>query len=610
MKRIFLTFFLLLFAFPIFSLIHFHRGGGDKLLTSQSNSPLIDRFTSNDLWGASIKGLHPTGVYIQLTEEAKIDEDKDEFLKLFFRNQNKAVETFKLFVDNISHYKNTSSLILNVVAGYDLVTKKTVPFPRDWRTVRASLREKQFNDSSKTTPTTYGSWIDFLRTANDQTLNENKADDNNFFWEQFFKAYLYFVGLVDKSKITPYSDNSFLLFLENLKVKVTNYYWRIIRKLRKISFVKFLPGDGLASLGDNRNNINRILDLDSKIFSLQDLDETMTEFVENNKRYEFFDLRNKLNTPYKDNIELLNGLIEQKVFWTTLNKVLKNNLGIQFLFLNGTRYDLENLIASFSHYDSRQTVRNFTNLPTNQFREELTKLIFANKRGIQHGVDSPDKLQKLFDDTKDRLLSSLQIALKTLQKVDPTTIRLPINGGKYNIDQLLQARNQLLNDQLDQKVIDQLQALFSNSIYATDITKVTNQLKKYKEILTFLTQFATEQKLTSLKINGPDYSFTSLIADVKKQFADFAKDSFDELQKLVEGKITLSQLETTYQESLPSSPTQEPSEDKSETKTATKSPTKKSTNQSLAIGLGTAGGVVALAGASGFAYWFLKIRKS
>ena len=33
-------------------------------------------------------------------------------------------------------------------------------------------------------------------------------------------------------------------------------------------------------------------------------------------------------------------------------------------------------------------------------------------------------------------------------------------------------------------------------------------------------------------------------------------------------------------------------------------------NQNLAIGLGTAGGIVALAGVGGFAYWFLKIRKS
>ena len=37
---------------------------------------------------------------------------------------------------------------------------------------------------------------------------------------------------------------------------------------------------------------------------------------------------------------------------------------------------------------------------------------------------------------------------------------------------------------------------------------------------------------------------------------------------------------------------------------------KTSKNQDLAIGLGTAGGVVALAGVGGFAYWFLKIRKS
>ena len=490
---------------------------------------------------------------------------------------------------------------------FDGKTKKTIPFPTNWKSIVVGPSSRLFQEQKQiqeTSPTTYGSWIQFLRTTTRQTLTENKADPNNFFWKHFFKAYLYFVGLVNKSKITPYSDESFLLFLENTLVVNWLALIRQIFVIQRSRYLQYLPDVVPTSVGENGVDLTAIWNLNPNTFTLKDSSHQISELLEFYETYLFFDLdtsRNsasKLNTPYRDNIVLLKSLVEKKDFWTTLNRILKNNLGIKFLFLNNERYDLKNLISSFSHYDSNKTIENFTILATNQFREELTKMIFANKRGIQHGVDTPEKLQKLFDDTKIQLLTRLQVSLETLQKVDPKTINLPINGGQYTIDQLLQARTQLLNDQLDQKVIDQIKPLFSNQIYASDITKVIDQLKKWKEIFAFLTKLATDQKRTSLKINGPDYSFTSLIADVKKQFADFAKDSLDELQKLVEDKITLSQLETAYQESLSSSSTEN------------KSTPKKSTNQNLAIGLGTAGGVVALAGAGGFAYWFVKIRKS
>ena len=376
--------------------------------------------------------------------------------------------------------------------------------------------------------------------------------------------------------------------------------------IQKSSYLQYLPEVIPTSVGEDGIDLTAIWNLDLNTFTLKDLNSKMGQMLLDYRTYDplTLDTRilvSKLNTPYKANIELLKGLVEQKNFWTTLNTVLKNNLGIKFLLLNNAEeYNLENLISSFSHYDSNKTIENFTTLATNQFREELTKLIFTNKRSIQQGIGKPAKLLAVFNQTKTQLLTELKTAFETLQKVDPKAIQLPINGEKYTINQLLQARTQLLNDQLDQKVIDQIKPLFSNSIYGKDVTKSIKQLEKYKEILPFLTKLATEQKLTLLKINGSDYSFTSLIANAKKQFADFAKDSLEEIQKLVEGKIILSQLDTAYQESLPSSPSS----------AETKSSTKKSNNQNLAIGLGTAGGVLALAGAGGFAYWFLKIRKS
>ena len=374
--------------------------------------------------------------------------------------------------------------------------------------------------------------------------------------------------------------------------------------LQKTKFLRYIPGIDPTSVGEDEVDLTAIWNLDLNTFTLKDLNPKISKILSDYDRYDIFGLdvsknpASKLNTRYEDKIQLLEGLLIQKDFWTTLNTVLKNNLGIKFLFNNG-EYNLENLISSFSHYNNQETRSNFVSA-TNQFREELTKLIFANKRGIQFGIDTPAKLQLVFNQTKTQLLTRLQVVLETLQKFDPTTTHLPINGGKYAINQLLPATDKLLHSNFETEeaeAVVQINELFSNQIYASDITKVIDQLKKYKKILSFLTQLATDQKLTSLKINDQDYSFTSLLADLKKEFIDLSEDSFIELQDLVDQDISLSKLETTYQESL-SSPA-----------TENKSSSKKSTNQNLAIGLGTAGGVVALAGAGGFTYWFLKIRK-
>ena len=514
-----------------------------------------------------------------------------------------------MLIDNTHYYDNESRVTL--IVSYFTDSNKTIPLETVRDEEAAVIKQKNFDKSRPK----YSDWIQFLRNANDKTLTKDDADPNNFFWEQFFQAYLYFVGLANKSKITPYSDESFLLFLANLPIKLLSRVGSNLLKLSKFGYLQYLPDVDFKSLGTENIDFTPILNLDLSTFTLKDLTPQITEKAADYSAYYPLSLRAgtsafKINSPYKDNIEKLTNLVDKKDFWTNLNNVLKNNFGIKFLLLNNERYDLTNLISSFSHYDATKTRRNFiTSWATNQFREELTKLIFANKSGIQNGIDTPAKLLAVFNQTKTQLLTRLQVALERLQEVDPTITHLPINGGKYTIDQLLQATNKLLDSNLETEeagAVDQIKALFSNSIYDDDVTKSTKQLEKYKEVLAFLKQLATDQKLTSFKINDQDYSFISLIADIKKQFVDLSQNSFTELQKLVEGKITLSQLKTTYQESLPSSPTQEPNASTSETK----SPTQKSTNQNLAIGLGTAGGVVALAGTGGFVYWFVKIRKS
>ena len=77
---------------------------------------------------------------------------------------------------------------------------------------------------------------------------------------------------------------------------------------------------------------------------------------------------------------------------------------------------------------------------------------------------------------------------------------------------------------------------------------------------------------------------SSLTTDVKEQ-----------LQTLVNNGVTAKDIET-YIDSL-----------KKEAEAAKEE--KSTKNQNLAIGLGTAGGVVVLAGAGGFVYWFIKVRK-
>ena len=416
-----------------------------------------------------------------------------------------------------------------------------------------------------------------------------------YFLTHFYQAYLYFVNLSKANN--PNSGSTFFAFLNNLISAQLSLFARWYQSLKQLSWLSYFPGANLKSIGSENADLTLILDLDENNLDIEKMSEKQLNFWLNRSGKAYvYAASNLWNLPYRENFIKLYETVKQKDFWTRLDTVLKNNLGIKSLLFNNEEYSLENLISSSSQFDDHDSgwfIFKDLNTPS---KIELMKIIFGNKRSIDQGIKDANQLHDRFEETKRKLLTDLQTALETLQKVDPTTVRFPINGKNYTIDELLQARTQLLNDQLDQKVIDQIKQLFSHSIYATDITKVTNQLAKYKEIITFLTKLTTDKKIEKLTIKDQDYSFTSLLTDANRQFVDFAKDSLDELQKLVEGKITLSQLKTAYQESLRSS--------------ATKSPTKKSTNQNLAIGLGTAGGVLALAGAGGFAYWFLKIRKN
>ena len=539
---------------------------------------------------------------------APATSDDNRFSNLFFKNKDKVIETFQWFLDKTT--SQTSSKLILYLSYFCLsqTDKQTIPFPQNWRTDFSNFRAKSFR-SSPQDAINYGQWISFLRGISESGLSGREFSINNvvatkeskFFWEKFFQAYLYFVGL---SKTDPYSDNSFLAFLDNLKKRVIHYH---ATQLSKMKWLSYLPGVDLQFLGQNRIDARWLFSLDPDTLNLDSLSsQQLKDFylLVPFSKYDRF-VSDLVNERYIGIIKKFQTIFNNSGFREKLKDISTNSLGIRKIFFKDQEYSLQNLFSLFTFEKANiinTTDENYEHLAFN----EIVNLVFADKTQSEPTLDTPEKLQKLFDNTKIQLLTRLQLSLETLQKVDPKTTQLPINEKKYTIDQLLQATNQLLNDPLDPKVIAQIKALFSNSIYATDITKATNQLKKYGEIIDFLNQLKTDQKLTSLKINDQDYSFTSLLADAKKEFIDFSQDSFTELQNLVDQDISLEKLETAYQESLSSSQTQEPSESTPETKSSSK----KSTNQNLAIGLGTAGGVVALAGAGGFAYWFVKIRKS
>ena len=588
-------------------------GGGDRLLTSQSSSLSSAQQSSFNIpWGGRLNKACLGGVVAQentLVATATLDDNR--FLDLFFDNKERVIKTFQWFIDKTDY---RAGLRLFLTLSYFCLKptdRQTIPFPHNWRTNVNNIREKRFRSLSKDA-INYGEWIHFLQNISESDLSgkvfsvngKPAPKESKFFWEQFFSAYLYFVGL---SKTRTYSQNSFLAFLDNLKKNIIQHY---AIQLSKIKWLAYLPGIDLSSLGSDNIDARWALNLDPDTLNLDSLSSQQLKdlyLLVSYREYQRFDQTTSINKPYVDIIKEFQDIYFNNAFKSKLEVIATNSLGIRKIFFNKQEYSLQNL---FSFFTTTNQIISVTDSYWNHLAfNEMVNLVFADKTQSQAVLDTAEKLQKQFDDTKRQLLNTLKTALDKLQEVDPATTQLPINGEKYTIDQLLQATKKLLDSNFETqepRAVAQIQALFSNQVYASDITKVVDQLKKHKEILSFLTKLATEQKLTSLKINGLDYSFTSLIVDLKKEFINFSQDSFTELQNLVDQDISLETLRIAYQESLPSSPT--PSS--TETKPETKSSTKENNNQNLAIGLGTAGGVVALAGVTGFVYWFLKIRKS
>ena len=213
---------------------------------------------------------------------------------------------------------------------------------------------------------------------------------------------------------------------------------------------------------------------------------------------------------------------------------------------------------------------------------------------LDENIDTFEVVNESYHKTRDKLVDELMVALEQLYDVDSKTTQLPINGKIYSFDLLLKNRKYLFLA-TNPQITKQIQALFSNLIYGKDVTKSTDQLVKYRLIAPFLVQLATNQEVKSLKISGQNYSFISLLTDLNKRFVNLSIQSFNELQALVENAISLAQLEVAYQEAVLSIAAQKK---------------KAKLLRTLAISLGTIGGIIFVAGSGfGLSYYLIRIKK-
>ena len=156
-----------------------------------------------------------------------------------------------------------------------------------------------------------------------------------------------------------------------------------------------------------------------------------------------------------------------------------------------------------------------------------------------------------------------------------------------------------------------------NDLITSDQINISNQIQTaldqfnneklntlWTELQPKLVQYAN---LSSFQItigsgdNAKVYALDQLFQDQKETTGSNLPNGKSQLQTLVNDGVSVQQITTQLDDLLQKA---------NETETKKQKVAEIEKKQNLAIGLGTAGGVVALAGAGGFAYWFLKIRKS
>ena len=517
---------------------------------------------------------------------------------------------------------------LSLKVAYGCEGKKTTTIPASWAPKFATKGFLGYY--------TFQNWFNFLSRVsrdNDTDIQAKKlvgvnSADKNFFWQRFFDAYLYFLAM---SRMNPEADHTFLTFLDNLKIARIFFIQTILDVFQKQwGWLDALPGVSLSSFGEETLNLLPLFNQDPNTvnldtFLIDDYRKYLNLETPGYRAFPFTSWRkNKyipIVKPYSTLVDKVLEIVQQPGFWQQLQSILSNSWGIKSLFFNNQKYSLEHLINTLpqSGYVKDWT-DNFNNL-TNVAVAELVKIIFGNSSDTAQGVDSVAKLKARFDETKTKFLTDLKTALDRIVSFDSTITQLTIKGKPYDLNHLIAAKDQILENDFATK---NQQAFTQAKILVNDLI-ISDQINISNQIQTALDQFNNEKlntlwtelrpklvqyaNLSSFQItigsgdNAKVYSLEQLFQDQKATTGSKLPNGKFQLQTLVNDRVSVQQITTQLDNLVERAKTE-----KEEAEKEAKEEKTKKTN--LAIGLGTAGGVVALAGAGGFAYWFVKIRKS
>ena len=299
------------------------------------------------------------------------------------------------------------------------------------------------------------------------------------------------------------------------------------------------------------------------------------------------------------------------ILWTALkaNTGLGNYAGFNFedvdVDVGGTNYRLNLLI------DHKADPLSGSTLTPEKGKAQLQAL-------VNGGITDANAVRTALNTANNTALNTLWRDLKTAL-VGYTghrfTSPITIDDNPYTLNLLIRNKGESVtgSNLTPEQGKVQLQTLVNGGV--TDANKVRTALntadnnKKLDDLWIEIVELFNQKGIYFLNneiiIKDKSYPFDLIgyaLPDTTKQTSSGSSLETvvkEQLQNLVNDGITAKDIET-YSDNLEKAKTEKEEADEAESKK----------KQNLAIGLGTAGGVIALAGATGFAYWFLKIRKS
>ena len=305
------------------------------------------------------------------------------------------------------------------------------------------------------------------------------------------------------------------------------------------------------------------------------------------------DVRSALDTANATNNTALDTL------WSALKTALTGYTGHTFttaIDINGSDYTIDLLITNKRLATAGHSLAD----PIKAQLQNLVNGGITDASAVRTALNTANNNKKLDD---------LWTALKANNSLggytgfNPGDNDFTIENNRYRIYLLITNKGvTTAGHSLDVPIKSQLQALVNDGVSAPQVRSALDDANNtaldtlWTDIVELFKQKDYSFSDDQITIKGKNYSFRLIgivIGDINQKNSvgsslDVALK--DELQSLINDGVTAKDI-GIYLDSL------ETKEDKD-------------TNQNLAIGLGVAAGIVVLAGVGGFAYWFLKIRKS